>query len=120
MWSSIRLRPFSLQGIPTRRALSALRNRNAHRGPRGSIIRSSRIQPDQNTPNPPSRTEETESTPQDAPNPNYDPSQNTLLSPVHLPEDPNAVLKENHPATNILANSGLVVQRQLEMMTVMV
>lgn len=50
---------------------------------------------------------------------NYDPAQNTLLSPVHLPEDPNGVLKENHPATNILANSGLVVQRQLEMLNFM-
>ncbi|KAI2793846.1 hypothetical protein POX_a00433 [Penicillium oxalicum] len=51
---------------------------------------------------------------------NYDPAQNTLLSPVHLPEDPNGVLKENHPATNILANSGLVVQRQLEMLNFMI
>lgn len=50
---------------------------------------------------------------------NYDPSQNTLLSPVHIPEDPNAVLKEKHPAANVLANSGLVIQRQLEMMNVM-
>jgi Scramblase len=45
-------------------------------------------------------------------------SENSLLAPVHVPEDPNAVLKETHPATSILANSGLVVQRQLEMMNV--
>ena len=44
------------------------------------------------------------------------PSQNNLLAPVHVPEDQNAVLKEKHPATSILANSGLVVQRQIEMM----
>ncbi|KAL2010457.1 hypothetical protein VTN00DRAFT_6264 [Thermoascus crustaceus] len=47
------------------------------------------------------------------------PNQNTLLSPVYIPEDPNAVLKEKHPAAGILANSGLVVQRQLELMNVM-
>jgi Scramblase len=46
------------------------------------------------------------------------PSENNLLAPVHVPEDPNAVLKETHPATSILTNSGLVVQRQLEMMNV--
>jgi Scramblase len=43
-------------------------------------------------------------------------AENNLLAPVHIPEDPNAVLKETHPATSILANSGLVVQRQVEMM----
>lgn len=48
-----------------------------------------------------------------------DPKDNSLLSPVHIPEDPNGVLKERHPATNLLSNSGLVVQRQLEMMNVM-
>lgn len=54
-----------------------------------------------------------------AANPNYDPAQNTLLAPVHIPEDPSATLREGHPAANILTNSGLVVQRQLEMMNVM-
>ena len=47
---------------------------------------------------------------------NEDSSTNPLLAPVHIPEDPNAVLKERHPATSILANSGLVIQRQIEMM----
>ncbi|PGH09409.1 hypothetical protein AJ80_07684 [Polytolypa hystricis UAMH7299] len=47
------------------------------------------------------------------------PENNSLLAPVHIPEDPNAVLKERHPAAGILANSGLVVQRQLEMMNVL-
>ncbi|EEH33146.1 hypothetical protein PAAG_04199 [Paracoccidioides lutzii Pb01] len=50
---------------------------------------------------------------------NTDPQDNSLLAPVHIPEDPNAVLKERHPAAALLANSGLVVQRQLEMMNVL-
>ena len=44
---------------------------------------------------------------------------NSLLSPVHVPEDPDGVLNENHPATSILSNSSLVVTRQLELMNVM-
>lgn len=44
---------------------------------------------------------------------------NNLLSPVHIPEDPNGVLNERHPATNILSNSAIVVTRQLELMNVM-
>ena len=40
---------------------------------------------------------------------------NSLLSPVHIPEDPNGVLKSSHPATRILDNSALVIQRQLEL-----
>jgi hypothetical protein len=59
------------------------------------------------------------STEPNRPTPNYDPAQNTLLSPVHIPEDPNGILKETHPAMGILANSGLVIQRQLELMNVM-
>ncbi|DAA77019.1 TPA_exp: Scramblase family protein [Trichophyton benhamiae CBS 112371] len=47
------------------------------------------------------------------------PQYNTLLAPVHIPEDPDGLLKENHPSSQILANSGLVVQRQLEMMNVL-
>lgn len=43
---------------------------------------------------------------------------NPLLAPVHIPEDPNAVLKSGHPSTNLLAESGIVVQRQIEMMNV--
>ncbi len=46
-------------------------------------------------------------------------AENNLLSPVHIPEDPNGVLNERHPATAILANSSIVVQRQLELMNVM-
>lgn len=47
------------------------------------------------------------------------PSENNLLAPVHIPEDPNAVLKETHPAASILANSGLVVKRQFEMINIL-
>ncbi|KAL8828182.1 MAG: hypothetical protein Q9170_006712 [Blastenia crenularia] len=45
---------------------------------------------------------------------------NSLLSPVHIPEDPHGILNEKHPAASILANSGLVVQRQLELMNVFI
>ncbi|KAI5799206.1 scramblase [Peziza echinospora] len=40
---------------------------------------------------------------------------NSLLAPVHIPEDPLGVLKHNHPAARLLENSGLVIQRQLEL-----
>ena len=43
---------------------------------------------------------------------------NSLLAPVHIPEDQNAVLKSDHPARNLLAESGIVVQRQIEMMNI--
>jgi hypothetical protein len=46
-------------------------------------------------------------------------SQNSLVTPVHMPEDPNAVLKETHPVMKLLDNSAIVVQRQLEMMNVL-
>lgn len=49
---------------------------------------------------------------------NTDDAANNLLAPVHIPEDANAVIKTSHPATNILAQSGLVVQRQIEMMNI--
>ena len=49
-----------------------------------------------------------------------DPASNNLLAPVYIPEDPNAVIKSQHPATRLLANSGLVVQRQIEMMNLIV
>ena len=48
------------------------------------------------------------------------PADNDLLAPVHIPKDQNAILTENHPATQILANSAIVVQRQLELMNVLV
>jgi hypothetical protein len=45
-----------------------------------------------------------------------DPAHNNLLAPVYIPEDERAIIKSQHPATKLLANSGLVVQRQIEMM----
>ena len=47
-----------------------------------------------------------------------DPQTNDLLAPVHIPEDASSVLKADHPSTNILANSSIVVTRQLELMNV--
>ncbi|KAK3079408.1 hypothetical protein LTS18_004929, partial [Coniosporium uncinatum] len=47
-------------------------------------------------------------------------SSNTLLSPVHIPEDPHAILRSDHPAVSLLANSSIVIQRQLEMMNLLV
>lgn len=44
---------------------------------------------------------------------------NSLLAPVHIPEDPLSILNERHPSTSILANSGIVVTRQLEMMNLL-
>ena len=49
-----------------------------------------------------------------------DASENNLRSPVHVPEDPNGVLNERHPAAALLSNSALVVERQLEMMSIMI
>lgn len=118
MWST-RLRPPTWRANPAHRLLSTFRGRSTHRGPRGSLIRPNRITPSKRPEQPSQEAHPTDSLSQNDQNPNYDPSQNTLLSPVHIPEDPHAVLKENHPATNLLANSGLVVQRQLEMMNVM-
>ncbi|KAF2021255.1 Scramblase-domain-containing protein [Aaosphaeria arxii CBS 175.79] len=46
-------------------------------------------------------------------------SENDLVTPVHIPEDPNGVLKETHPAMRLLDNSAIVIQRQLEMMNVL-
>ncbi|KAJ5672698.1 hypothetical protein N7507_001825 [Penicillium longicatenatum] len=123
MWGS-RLRLASLRNAPSQRALSSLRSRTSPRNSR--MLKPQRVQPAKNipetpkTPEVPDESEQTSPQPQDGPNPNYDPSKNTLLSPVHMPEDPNGVLKGNHPAARILANSGLVVQRQLEMMNLMV
>lgn len=47
-------------------------------------------------------------------------SENNLVAPVHVPEDPNGVLKETHPAMRLLEHSAILVQRQLEMMNVLV
>jgi hypothetical protein len=100
------------------RALSSFKSHGSRRGPRNSIQRPDLIPTSKKSDSSP-QTEPDAPEPQDAYNSNYDPAQNTLLAPVYVPEDPKGVLKENHPATSILANSGVVVQRQLEMMNVM-
>lgn len=118
MWSALRTPPAQCLRAPGRALASSLRGRPNPRGPRNSIRRPEPIRRD----NPASRAPEpsnTETSPEN-PTPQYDPSQNTLLAPVHIPEDPHGVIKETHPATGILANSGLVVQRQLELMNVMI
>ncbi|KIW29254.1 uncharacterized protein PV07_05079 [Cladophialophora immunda] len=51
---------------------------------------------------------------------NTNPQDNSLLAPVHIAEDANAILKSDHPAADILSQSGIVVQRQLEMMNVLI
>ncbi|KAB8234657.1 scramblase family protein [Aspergillus alliaceus] len=121
MWSARR------QFLPARwlrapgRAFSCsfTRGRASPRGPRNSIRRPEPIRRE-NKPSQQSELSSPAATDTNSPNPNYDPAQNTLLSPVHIPEDPHGVLKETHPAVGILTNSGLVVQRQLEIMNVMI
>lgn len=120
MWSArLQLQPVRGLKAPGRALSSSFtRGRISSRGPRNSIRRPEPIRraniPSQQPDQPSSAANDASS-----PNPNYDPAHNTLLSPVHIPEDPRGVLKENHPAMGILANSGLVVQRQLELMNVM-
>ena len=48
------------------------------------------------------------------------PRDNPLLATVDIPEDSNAVLKSNHPAADILTQSGIVIQRQIEMMNIFI
>lgn len=43
-----------------------------------------------------------------------------LVTEVHIPNDPNGVLPPNHPSLSILGNSSLVIQRQIEMMNIIV
>lgn len=45
--------------------------------------------------------------------------QNNLVAPVHIPHDALSILPPDHPATSILANSTIVVQRNLELMNIM-
>ena len=49
-----------------------------------------------------------------------DSTSNSLLSPVHVPDDPDGVLRSDHPATSILSHASVVVTRQLELMNVMI
>jgi hypothetical protein len=43
-----------------------------------------------------------------------------LVSEVHIPADPHGVLPPDHPALAILGNSSLVIQRQIEMMNIII
>lgn len=118
MWGS-RLQLLQKQWTPARtRAFSSFRSHGSRRGPRNSIRRPNLIQTSRKA-EPSHKNEPATSESQGGTSPNYDPSQNTLLSPVYVPEDPTGVLKETHPAVSILANSGIVVQRELEMMNVL-
>ncbi|KAB8199036.1 Scramblase-domain-containing protein [Aspergillus parasiticus] len=121
MWSArLQLQPVRGLKAPGRALSSSFtRGRISSRGPRNSIRRP---EPIRRANIPSQQPDQLSSAANDASslNPNYDPAHNTLLSPVHIPEDPRGVLKENHPAMGILANSGLVVQRQLELMNVMI
>jgi hypothetical protein len=47
-------------------------------------------------------------------------SSSDLVSEVHIPADTNGVLPPDHPALAILGNSSLVIQRQIEMMNIIV
>lgn len=42
-----------------------------------------------------------------------------LVTAVHIPEDAGGVLPPKHPALTLLGNSSLVIQRQIEMMNIM-
>lgn len=120
MWSATLRPPSRLIRAPGRALASSFtRGRASPRGPRNTIRRPERIS---NARDEGAQLAQPESTNLEASHPNaanYDPSQNTLVAPVHIPEDPNAVLQETHPAAGLLSNSGLVVQRQLELMNVM-
>ncbi|KAF2448741.1 Scramblase-domain-containing protein [Karstenula rhodostoma CBS 690.94] len=119
------------------RHVRTLATRKIPPGPRGSIRRANSLNP----PTPPrvnrsaaSRQPEPDAS-QPAPPPSDPPpskvqavsnalattsdANNPLLTPVHIPEDPNGIIKENHPAMRLLENSSIVVQRQLEMMNVL-
>lgn len=44
---------------------------------------------------------------------------NKLVSPVHIPQDYPETLHTDHPAMEILAKPSIVIQRQLEMMNLL-
>ncbi len=110
---------------PCARRISGVRYVSASRDP----LRK-KVSPQSRTPSPSARPLNSSSsstssdTPSDSPKPPSvsetlaaaDPASNNLLAPVHIPEDSHAIIKSQHPATRLLANSGLVVQRQIEMM----
>ena len=42
-----------------------------------------------------------------------------LVTEVHIPPDPHGIIPRDHPALSLLGNSSLVIQRQIEMMNIM-
>ena len=42
-----------------------------------------------------------------------------LVTEVHIPHDPHGIIPTDHPAMSLLGNSSLVIQRQIEMMNIM-
>ena len=42
-----------------------------------------------------------------------------LVTEVHIPSDPHGIIPHDHPALSLLGNSSLVIQRQIEMMNIM-
>ena len=42
-----------------------------------------------------------------------------LVTEVHIPSDPHGIIPRDHPALSLLGNSSLVIQRQIEMMNIM-
>lgn len=121
MWS-VSLRPTPVRLVrPSCRALASsfTRGRSSPQVPRGGTRRPERASDAGSESAQPQQAEPLDSSAPQPTTAQYDPSLNTLLAPVHIPEDPQAVLKERHPATGLLANSGLVIQRQLELMNVM-
>ncbi|SMR57065.1 unnamed protein product [Zymoseptoria tritici ST99CH_3D1] len=43
-----------------------------------------------------------------------------LVTEVHIPDGPDGILPKNHPALALLGNSSLVIQRQIEMMNIII
>lgn len=43
-----------------------------------------------------------------------------LVTEVRIPDDPNGIIPSDHPALSLLGNSSLVIQRQIEMMNIMI
>lgn len=82
------------------------------------------LQPLHGTPNPPENGVEAAKAPANrnaalaatlASSPSSD-----LVTEVHISADPHSVLPPSHPAISILANSSLVIQRQMEMMNLLI
>lgn len=99
-----------------------LRNRlSKHKAPRTSLPYSTKPPGNENSPNThdesPKETSKVDAV-SNALSTTPD-SENNLITPVYMPEDPHAVLKQTHPAMRLLDNSSLIVQRQLEMMNVL-